>query len=62
MSTEAIILLDITIKFVKKTKYILGSRIIIYNDNWKLINALQNEIRKEYILTGEAGAKIVKIN
>ena len=61
MSIEATILLDMIEMIKRKIKHTTNGRIIIFNNNYKLVIALQNEIRKEYILVAEARAKIARI-
>ena len=60
MSIEATILLDIIEMIKRKIKHTIKGRIIIFNNNCKLVITLQNEIRKEYILVVEARAKIAR--
>ena len=61
MSIKATILLDMIEMIKRKIKHTTNGRIIIFNNNYKLVIALQNEIRKEYILVAEARAKIARI-
>jgi len=55
-------LLELILQIMKNTKHLLSGEIKVYNDNKKIILALDREVNKESDCTQEAGALVERIH